>query len=487
MGFISLFVVHRLSQMQHQTTAQDFEKTKRMYNNEINLHALMLAAEVRASSLMPRLRSVFWRIEERQTDFAVLSRIYGRAQIDLLLLTDLQGILLFDASDMTLQGDDLTHFPGVQTNANPSDFTGIWQYQGHFYNIAISAVWQNRAVVGQVIIGKRLSKIGESLSIVTEKNVYLLHQNKLISHFTIMPESLPPAQSEIADIAQKIAQNTTSDQTYTHPFQTSLGGQNGLALALPFPTPQTYAIFFRTTSRSEIELLRTRNWILMGFCIGLVPLAFVSWWLSGQITYPIYQMSQAAKQLENGQLEISVPIHTQYSVATRLHCPLTTWVANGGTALFLNLPAMHLLSMKEGKSRMSRYIDKDVFFPFALSLYTGKGLWTPCSHVVKDHPFYDGLPSNCLMGQEYRNISSQWSIVEPKTNWIGGNITYDWYAGLKHKQNYIGVTEAFHGADLTQIAHGNGKYILCTHRIVENLGKDPVADRLLSNLLNAHL
>ena len=56
------------------------------------------------------------------------------------------------------------------------------------------------------------------------------------------------------------------------------------------------------------------------------------------------------------------------------------------------------------------------------------------------------------MGQEYQNISSQWSIVEPKTDWICGNITYDWYAGLKHKQNYIGVTEAFHGADLTQIS-----------------------------------
>ncbi|MCY3871904.1 MAG: hypothetical protein OXG87_20335 [Gemmatimonadetes bacterium] len=166
---------------------------------------------------------------------------------------------------------------------------------------------------------------------------------------------------------------------------------------------------------------------------------------------------------------------------------LATWVKNGGTALFLNLPAMHLLQMAPGKSRMSRHIDKDIFFPFPLSLYSGKGLWTPCSHVVKDHPFYDGLPSNCLMGQEYQNISSQWSIVEPKTDWIGGNITYDWYAGLKHKQNYIGVTKAFHGADLTKIDHGNGKYILCTHRIVENLGTDPVADRLLGNMLKTLL
>ena len=45
------------------------------------------------------------------------------------------------------------------------------------------------------------------------------------------------------------------------------------------------------------------------------------------------------------------------------------------------------------------------------------------------------------------------------------------------------MTAAFHGADLTQIAHGEGSYILCTHRLVENLGKDPVAERLFSNLV----
>ena len=170
---------------------------------------------------------------------------------------------------------------------------------------------------------------------------------------------------------------------------------------------------------------------------------------------------------------------------------LANWVERGGIALYLNLPQMTHLKMVTRGSHMSRHLEKDTILPFSLSLYTGKGLWTPCSpEYPKDpiykltiHPFYDGLPSNCLMGQEYRNVVSQWSIVEPKSNWIGGNITYDWYAGLKHKQNYIGVTEAFHGADLTQISYGKGIYILCTHRIVENLGKDPVADRLLKNML----
>jgi len=159
---------------------------------------------------------------------------------------------------------------------------------------------------------------------------------------------------------------------------------------------------------------------------------------------------------------------------------LAQWVSGGGTAVFLGMPPENTLTTRY---RMEKLLPKDLLLPFTVTYYSGKGLWTPCSHVVREHPVYDGLPSACLMGQEYRDVVSRWSIVTPETDWISGNVTYDWHAGLKHKQNYTGVTAAFHGADLTQIAHGGGSYILCTHRLVENLGKDPVAERLFSNLV----
>ncbi len=161
---------------------------------------------------------------------------------------------------------------------------------------------------------------------------------------------------------------------------------------------------------------------------------------------------------------------------------LENWVKEGGTAVFLNAPPEVVLK-NNGKSHLWRFLEKDILLPFAVSYFTGKGLWTPCSHVVRNHPVYDGLPSACLMGQEYRNVVPRWSMVTPETDWISGNISYGWYAGLKHKQNYTGVTAALHGADVTQVPYGEGRYILCTHRIVENLGKDPLAERLFSNLL----
>lgn len=162
---------------------------------------------------------------------------------------------------------------------------------------------------------------------------------------------------------------------------------------------------------------------------------------------------------------------------------LAHWVHRGGQAIFLNAPPMSAFRAKGRERRMWGYVEEDRILPFATSYFNAKGTWVPCSHVVPVHPVYDGLPSACLMGQEYRDVVSRWSMATPATDWISGTITFGWYAGEKHKQNYLGVSAAMHGADLTQKPYGEGSYILCTHRIVEHLGLDPLADRLFCNLL----
>lgn len=156
------------------------------------------------------------------------------------------------------------------------------------------------------------------------------------------------------------------------------------------------------------------------------------------------------------------------------------WVDNGGSAVYLGTPSEE---QTRSASRHLRHLDPESAFPFAVSYCRGKTTWVPSSHIVKEHPVYDGLPSNCIMGQEYREVYSHWSVETPKTQWISGNVTYGWYGGLKHKQNYLGVGEAFHGADTTVVPHGSGRFVMCTHRLTGNLGSDPVAERLLANLI----
>ena len=48
---------------------------------------------------------------------------------------------------------------------------------------------------------------------------------------------------------------------------------------------------------------------------------------------------------------------------------------------------------------------------------------------------------------------------------------------------YIGLTDMWVGADVAVVPHGKGRLILSQLRLLENLGKDPVADRLFYNMI----
>jgi hypothetical protein len=49
--------------------------------------------------------------------------------------------------------------------------------------------------------------------------------------------------------------------------------------------------------------------------------------------------------------------------------------------------------------------------------------------------------------------------------------------------HYSGPGESWWGEDLAIVPHGKGRSLVSQLRIVENLGKDPVADKILYNLV----
>lgn len=96
-------------------------------------------------------------------------------------------------------------------------------------------------------------------------------------------------------------------------------------------------------------------------------------------------------------------------------------------------------------------------------------------HYVKLHPLFDGLPSRTLMGRAYRHIAPLWSLEEPSEEDICGTFeptafTPDGGAGLW-------------GSTVIIRRYGAGRLVFIHLRVLENLGFDPVADRLFVNIL----
>ena len=71
---------------------------------------------------------------------------------------------------------------------------------------------------------------------------------------------------------------------------------------------------------------------------------------------------------------------------------------------------------------------------------------------------------------------------ESNVETIVGSIGFDWFS-REHKMHYAGPGDSWWGSDMAVIPYGKGRLLVSQLRLLENLGKDPVADKILANLI----
>jgi hypothetical protein len=154
------------------------------------------------------------------------------------------------------------------------------------------------------------------------------------------------------------------------------------------------------------------------------------------------------------------------------------FVQQGGTAVYLETVQRWAGNPFWGGKPPSKEV-----LPVQATIHRAVGLWIGVSHIVTDHPVFDGLPSKCMMGQAYENVWAPQTLMGTGGHLIVGAVSHGWHQGEKDLQNYLGPSPAWYGMDMGVVPHGRGRYVLSAMRIVENLGTDPVADRILFNLI----
>lgn len=179
----------------------------------------------------------------------------------------------------------------------------------------------------------------------------------------------------------------------------------------------------------------------------------------------------------------SLPVFVSKAFANRPQprarfAELQKFVQQGGTAVYLETVQRWAQNPFWGGKLPS----EDVL-PVDATVHRSVGLWICVSHIVTDHPVFNGLPTKSMMGQTYENVWAPQTLMGIDGELIVASVSHDWHQGEKDAQNYLGPDAAWCGMDLGIVAKGRGRYILSSMRIVENLGKDPVADRILLNLI----
>lgn len=101
-------------------------------------------------------------------------------------------------------------------------------------------------------------------------------------------------------------------------------------------------------------------------------------------------------------------------------------------------------------------------------------------HYVKLHPVFDGLPARGLMRQVYRNTVAPRTFREVSDEDICGSFDTTPIAS----GHYMTDETDWWGSDILVRRYGQGRMVFTYLRVLENLGRDPVAERLFVNLVN---
>jgi len=88
------------------------------------------------------------------------------------------------------------------------------------------------------------------------------------------------------------------------------------------------------------------------------------------------------------------------------------------------------------------------------------------------------------MGQVYENVWPQHSLMDVEGETLAGTIGIDWFPDYDlDRRHYYGPGDVWWGSDMAIAPVGKGKCIFSQFRLVDNLGTDPVADKILFNMI----
>jgi hypothetical protein len=179
-------------------------------------------------------------------------------------------------------------------------------------------------------------------------------------------------------------------------------------------------------------------------------------------------------------LSVSIPVvvcDVSDKVDKALFKDLEAFVNKGGRAAY-----MEVFQRSQDSSWVAELLDEDIL-PVKAKKQHGLGLWVGVTHAVKAHPFFDGLPVEQSMGSMYENIWSPFGLRNVEGDHIVAAISHGFYADNTIEQHHQGPEPAWHSMDMGIVEHGQGQYILSALRLMHNLGVDPVADKITSNML----
>ncbi len=255
---------------------------------------------------------------DSETIFFTGTQLLPIAATDLLLIVDDAGKLLSDIYNQTKTSVDLSGNLGIEQALYGNEFSGVWEYEGSNYHVAISPAISGNRVVGLVVLGQRLDSDSalKMLGEVTGTKVLLSVNNKIYT---------PSAEVHINDETQKSLLESLIDMRTgslagvmegEEIRKIELMGDTHFAATIYLSNEAGEIVFYRSIDLIAAALRPFQLIVLASsgliFLFGL----FVSNWITVRISRPITKLTEVTKEFGKGNFEIRLQSESRDEVGS---------------------------------------------------------------------------------------------------------------------------------------------------------------------------
>jgi len=311
---VVLFIVDR--QVESQTTAKissDFQVTYQNFDRFLKLRNERLVESCRLISELPVLKAQLSTKDEPTIKDYFLHREESPArvvQVDLLILTDDRGTVLFRLDRPDLFGDTLQSVPSVQRalqgyEPGPDEITTLVS-DGKLYQIATAPIIQTY-VIGTLTLGQRLTqKEVEVLKEDTKSEITFILGNKIVASTLSDIRQLDLLRSYLVErdsISERVKRSESVQK------QVTLDGERFLC-AYAQVSKSGEGIYVMSVSMDEAlaSLHAIEKVILVVGLLALILALTSGYFLAKGVTAPVQRLVEAMERIRGGNYDFRLTL-----------------------------------------------------------------------------------------------------------------------------------------------------------------------------------
>ncbi|HTF89790.1 MAG TPA: response regulator [Planctomycetota bacterium] len=289
------------------------QRGRRAFESFASVHKAVLVDQARSLAQAPHLRAVLGTPDVDQITVSVtLSSLGDTVSGSLLFVTDGTGRVIAD----NRKGDELPDLRAkveLQHALAGDESSGIWNYAGHDYIVALCPINVASTALGVLGLGCRVGEQVRELGDATGLDVTMLRDGHVVA--TSWSGALDPTAPD-GEVRNRYAAMRWSDVTANENSRLEVDGRELMATAIAL-TPDAYQLVLtRPLDNLLLQFRRAKTelfWI--GLAIAGVAL-LVSRWVANRIASPIRALTDAASKLASGDLTANVRVVSSDEIGT---------------------------------------------------------------------------------------------------------------------------------------------------------------------------